>query len=62
MTCEVEGRDWAFVQALSGGPNVKEAYDHARSIFGDTGVCPSHLVAVVADSALLEDSQRKWRV
>ena len=59
VTCKVEGRDWAFVQALSAGPNVNEAYDHARSIFGDTDVGPSHLVAVVADGALLEDWQRK---
>lgn len=59
VTCKVEGRDWAFVQALSASPNVNEAYDHARSIFGDTDVGPSHLVAVVADGALLEDWQRK---
>ncbi len=58
VTCRVEGKDWAFVQALSAGSHFNEAYDHARSIFGDAREDQrKHLVAIVAEAARPEPWQ-----
>jgi len=53
VTCRVEGRRWAYVQALgvAGGPN--DAYDRTRSVFADADVSSDRLVAIVADDARL---------
>ncbi|MEO5710210.1 MAG: hypothetical protein ABIQ59_10355 [Nocardioidaceae bacterium] len=59
VTCRVQGSDWAYVQALSGGPNFNETYDHARSIFGDTKTSSDHLVSVIADNSKIADWQER---
>lgn len=58
VTCRVDGRRQAYVQALSGSSNILDAYDHTRAVFADAGEPRDSLVVLVADDAKLQSWQR----